>query len=87
MKRKFNILYSFAAGLILLSLSSCNKEASTTTGWEYNNSKNGGFEVVDFIEQQTGPGLVLIEGGTFVMGNTQDNVNYGHPGTICLQIN
>ncbi len=76
MKRKFNILYSFAAGLILLSLSSCNKEASTTTGWEYNNSKNGGFEVVDFIEQQTGPGLVLIEGGTFVMGNTQDNVNY-----------
>jgi gliding motility-associated lipoprotein GldJ len=76
MKRKVNILYCLAAGLMILGLSSCKKEVSSSTGWEYNNSKNGGFEVVDFVEQQTGPGLVLIEGGTFVMGNTQDNVNY-----------
>ncbi|MFA7137155.1 MAG: SUMF1/EgtB/PvdO family nonheme iron enzyme, partial [Bacteroidales bacterium] len=37
--------------------------------------KMGGFEVqTDFREQVAGPGLVFIEGGTFVMGNTQENV-------------
>ena len=29
-------------------------------------------EVAKYIEQDAGPGLVLIEGGTFVMGATQD---------------
>jgi formylglycine-generating enzyme required for sulfatase activity len=76
MKRKVNILYLFAAGLLMMLTSSCEKQVSRTTGWEYNNPENGGFEVVDFVEQQTGPGLVLVEGGTFVMGTTQDNVNY-----------
>ena len=41
---------------------------SSTTGWEYNNPENGGFEVRSAVEQETGPGLVLIEGGTFTMG-------------------
>jgi hypothetical protein len=30
----------------------------------------GGFEVVPYEEQETGPGLVLVTGGTFVMGRT-----------------
>ncbi len=76
MKRKINILYLLAAGLLMMISVSCQKQYSRTTGWEYNNPENGGFEVVDFVEQQTGPGLVLVEGGTFVMGSTQDNVNY-----------
>ena len=64
-------------GLTALLLSSCGGgESSSTTGWEYNASYNGGFEVVPYTEQITGPGLVLIEGGTFVMGNTQDEVMY-----------
>ena len=41
---------------------------STTTGWAYNDPENGGFEVNTASEQETGPGLVLIEGGTFTMG-------------------
>ena len=53
---------------------SCSKEQSPTTGWNYNDRKNGGFEVVPFEEQETGPGLVLIEGGTFVMGRTEQDV-------------
>jgi formylglycine-generating enzyme required for sulfatase activity len=60
----------FAAGL----LASCQKETSTSTGWEYNNIKNGGFEKADFEEQRTGPGLVMIEGGTFTMGRTEEDV-------------
>ncbi|MGA3013076.1 MAG: SUMF1/EgtB/PvdO family nonheme iron enzyme, partial [Bacteroidales bacterium] len=66
--------FMMAAALILLG--SCHKEASKTTGWDYNNPKNGGFEVRPFAEQQTGPGLVFIEGGTFAMGQTQDDVMF-----------
>ena len=50
--------------------------ASTTTGWAYNDPENGGFEVRTAAEQETGPGLTLIEGGTFTMGKTQDDVLY-----------
>jgi len=49
---------------------------STTTGWAYNDPENGGFEVKTASEQETGPGLILIEGGTFTMGKTQDDVLY-----------
>jgi len=59
-----------------LFLTSCKKDLSNTTAWEYNNPKNGGFEVVPYEEQETGPGLVLIEGGTFIMGRTEQDVLY-----------
>ncbi len=51
-------------------------KASTTTGWAYNNPENGGFEVQPAVEQETGPGLTFIEGGTFTMGRVQDDVLY-----------
>ena len=41
-----------------------NSKNSTTTGWKYNNSKNGGYELNGkFQEQAKGPGLLFIEGG------------------------
>ena len=49
---------------------------SPTTGWEYNNPENGGYEVVTDHEQEPGPGLVYIEGGTFTMGRTQEDLLY-----------
>jgi formylglycine-generating enzyme len=64
----------FAASLMLAT--SCSKEASRSTGWEYNNPKNGGFEVVPYKEPITGPGLVFIEGGTFTMGRMSDDPMY-----------
>ncbi len=60
----------------ILALSSCKKEVSQTTGWAYNDPRNGGFEVVPYEQQETGPGLVLIEGGTFAMGRTEQDVLY-----------
>ncbi|MGM0647135.1 MAG: SUMF1/EgtB/PvdO family nonheme iron enzyme [Bacteroidota bacterium] len=57
-------------------LASCTNETSPTTGWEYNTEDNGGFEKYPFLEQQTGPGLVLVEGGRFVMGRTEQDVMY-----------
>ena len=47
---------------------------SQTTGWAYNSSENGGFEVNTDYEPELGPGLAYVEGGTFVMGRTQDNM-------------
>jgi sulfatase modifying factor 1 len=60
----------------ILALASCKKEVSQTTGWAYNDPRNGGFEVVPYEQQETGPGLVLIEGGTFAMGRTEQDVLY-----------
>lgn len=71
--RNFTLKISFFAALALIA-TSCAKESSRTTGWEYNNSKNGGFEVnTKYREQPTGPGLVKIEGGTFTMGRVTDS--------------
>ena len=36
----------------------------------YNNKSNGGFEVNGKIKAGPGPGLITIEGGTFVMGGS-----------------
>lgn len=62
--------------IFIFILSSCKNERSSTTGWEYNSPDNGGFEVYPFMEQITGPGLVLVEGGTFVFGRQEQDVMY-----------
>ena len=64
-------LFVFVSTVIL---SSCRKEISTTTGWTVNEPKNGGYEVVPFYEQETGPGLILVEGGRFTMGAIEQDV-------------
>ncbi len=58
-----------------LLLSSCGRNnVSRATGWSIN-AKDGGFQYnVDFEEQETGPGLVFIEGGTYTKGQVQDDV-------------
>ena len=67
--KKFGIV---SLGILLLG--SCAQDESTSTGWKYNKTENGGFEKKDFQEQETGPGLVMIEGGTFTMGRTEEDV-------------
>jgi gliding motility-associated lipoprotein GldJ len=69
--------------LAALLLTSCslfkkkdNSNVSSTTGWSYNDPDNGGFEVTVGAEQETGPGLVLIEGGVFRMGRVQQDVMF-----------
>ncbi|MEO0312545.1 MAG: hypothetical protein RIQ89_2202 [Bacteroidota bacterium] len=68
----------FANGCLIITaivlLTACGKEKSSVTGWNYNDPKNGGFEVVPYDEQETGPGLILIEGGTFTMGRTEQEI-------------
>jgi gliding motility-associated lipoprotein GldJ len=69
----FKTLFTIAFGV---SLFSCNskKDSSQATGWDIN-SRDGGFQYkTDYKEQETAPGLVFIEGGTFTMGRVQDDV-------------
>jgi formylglycine-generating enzyme len=74
---------AFLSALLFMSvLSSCGlfgggtEGISATTGWAYNDPDNGAFEVAEYNEQSTGPGLVLIEGGRFTMGRTQQDVMF-----------
>jgi gliding motility-associated lipoprotein GldJ len=54
--------------------SSSSKNSSRATGWQINN-REGGFQYnTNFQEQETSPGLVFVEGGTFTKGRVQDDV-------------
>lgn len=61
---------------VAFMFNSCDKKKSSSTGWTYNDSRYGGFEYVYYEEQETGPGLVFIEGGTYTMGKVEQDVLY-----------
>ncbi|HKM94067.1 MAG TPA: SUMF1/EgtB/PvdO family nonheme iron enzyme [Prolixibacteraceae bacterium] len=48
--------------------------ASRTTGWSSSDMEVFGFDDPAFMEQQTGPGLVFVQGGTFIMGRIDEDV-------------
>lgn len=76
---KINTLAILTCCAFAFSLSSCSSGGGTsqTTGWDYNNPEFGGFEYYgDFYEQETGPGLVFVEGGTFTMGRVEQDITY-----------
>ncbi|MFN7326723.1 MAG: SUMF1/EgtB/PvdO family nonheme iron enzyme [Chitinophagales bacterium] len=75
---KKTLIHGFSFVLLGLLVASCGskKEQSSTTGWNLNDQKWGGFEKVDYEGQSTGPNLVLVEGGTFTMGLTEQDVTY-----------
>ena len=49
-------------------------DKSEVTGWNYNDKNMGGYQVSREKEQATGPGLVFVPGGTFTMGQTDEDV-------------
>lgn len=60
-----------------VSVVSCKKRAtSSTTGWRYNDASAGGFQTAQSQLQETGPGLIFIEGGQFTMGRTEQDVMF-----------
>lgn len=71
----------FSVIIIALAVFGCKgkkTESSNITGWNYNDPQYGGFERVEYVddEKNIGPNLSFIVGGTFVMGTTQDQVMY-----------
>jgi len=70
------ILFLLAISLTLVSCgrSGGGSNVDSATGWDIN-AKEGGFQYnTKFKEQETPPGTVFIEGGTFTMGRVQDDV-------------
>ncbi|MDN3580189.1 SUMF1/EgtB/PvdO family nonheme iron enzyme [Mucilaginibacter flavus] len=66
---KTALVFVAAAALV----SSCSKPPqSAKTGLVYNNKSNGGYERYRQTHPAPGPGLVPIEGGTFVLGGSAD---------------
>ena len=78
MLRKNLALKLFITVIAASLLVGCNKtrdykNSSRATGWKMN-AKEGGFQYDPKTkEQETGPGLVFVEGGTFTMGRVQDD--------------
>ncbi len=72
----------------MLSLAACGSKSATggsikspldskvsiTTGWEYNNADYAGLEISPYNQQDAGPGLNFIEGGTFTMGRNMEDI-------------
>ncbi len=56
------------------SLFKKKKDKSDVTGWNYNDKNEGAFKVSKAKEQGLGPGLVFVQGGTFTMGQTEEDV-------------
>ncbi|MBN96606.1 MAG: gliding motility lipoprotein GldJ [Flavobacteriaceae bacterium] len=76
-KKIFKLAFSVFALIAITACSSSsskNANSSRGTGWQIND-KQGGFQYnTNFKEQETAPGLVFVEGGTFTMGKVQDDV-------------
>ena len=74
--KRLSIVFS---ALIIASvlITSCSKSSSSAkTGWKLND-KYYGFQVHKKIKSGPGPGLISIEGGTFVMGGSlNQDLNY-----------
>lgn len=68
----FSVLIASCKGRSLFGKKKYAK--SDVTGWNYNDSKMGGYQIAKAVEQGTGPGLNFVEGGTFTMGQTSEDV-------------
>ncbi|MBC8755685.1 gliding motility lipoprotein GldJ [Kordia sp. YSTF-M3] len=75
--KKRTIKIMLLAAVVSLGFFSCKRSSSNNTsratGWRID-GKDGGFTAnTKFKDQETAPGLVFVEGGTFTMGKTQDD--------------
>ncbi|WP_447640138.1 MULTISPECIES: SUMF1/EgtB/PvdO family nonheme iron enzyme [Chitinophagaceae] len=75
-----NVLW-IALGAVAIGGVSCKsssfkgkKDQSETTGWNYNDKDQGGYFVPKAKDIKTAPGLVFVQGGTFTMGQNQQDV-------------
>jgi len=78
-----NTALALLGSVALLSSCSNNKHPqSEKTGIRYNDKDNGGYVKFRQTHPSPGPGLVAIEGGTFVMGGSADqDVSYEYNNT------
>ena len=74
MALKLLVIVALTIGFTGCTKKGNTKGGSSATGWKINDKK-GGFQFNDkFKKQDTPPGMIPIEGGTFTMGKVQDDV-------------
>ena len=74
MALKMLVIVALTLGFTGCSKKGSTKGGSSATGWKINDKK-GGFQFNDkYKQQETPPGMVPVEGGTFTMGKVQDDV-------------
>ena len=72
---------SFIFVFSILAIVGCNrnsyksgKNISQATGWKINSAEGSFSYNTKYKGQQNAPGMVFVQGGTFVKGNSKDNV-------------
>lgn len=73
MTLKLLLALTVAIGFTSCSKDSGTKGGSRATGWKINDKKGGFQHNSKFKKQETPPGMVPVEGGTFTMGKVQDD--------------
>lgn len=77
MKDLFRITLLLFSASLLYNCNSANKSKSSLTGWNFNDPKYGSYiKGTSFQGQKTPEGMVAVEGGTFTMGQVQDDVMF-----------
>ncbi len=81
MLKTFLSRYFLLAAVAALSLGACKnggmggkKGKSSATGWNYDDKNMGNFHVAKVKYPKAGPGLVFVQGGSFVMGAKDEDV-------------
>ncbi len=69
-----NIFILVAAGFLLNSCGGKSSGRSGVTGWSYNDKNMGNFHVPKVKYPKAGPGLVFVQGGSFLMGAKDEDV-------------
>jgi sulfatase modifying factor 1 len=71
-----SLLILAVAALTLSSCGSSNKKKSKSdvTGWNYDDKNLGNFHVSKVKYPKAGPGLVFVQGGSYVMGAKEEDV-------------
>ncbi|MBZ9652530.1 gliding motility lipoprotein GldJ [Psychroflexus sp. CCL10W] len=74
-----NFVKSCMLVTLAILVTGCNnsrdyKSNSRATGWDLSGRDGGVSYKTDYEEQEPGPGLLFVEGGTFTMGRVQDDV-------------
>lgn len=78
--KKYNLIILLFAVILVIgcnrnSMKGSGKNYSSATGWSINDKEGGGFSYnKKYKGQISAPGMVFIQGGTFVKGNAKDNV-------------
>jgi|TARA_B110000908_G_scaffold99691_1_gene117714 gliding motility-associated lipoprotein GldJ len=77
MKNLFKITLFLLSLILLVSCNSTNNNKSSLTGWNFNDPKYGSYiKGTSFKGQKVPDGMVAIEGGTFTMGQVQDDIMF-----------